>query len=81
MKCPKCNALIEDDAKFCPYCGESLSIEEEKKEDDDSLKEEVSVEDNNEVKETPIEQPSIPRTRPYKKGTKAIVSFVLAYTG
>ena len=25
MKCPKCNAEIMNDAKFCPYCGEHLS--------------------------------------------------------
>ena len=27
MNCPKCNAVIDDDSKFCVYCGASIEAE------------------------------------------------------
>lgn len=42
MNCPKCNAVIDDDSKFCVHCGESLDPEAMSKTDE---KAEQSVND------------------------------------
>jgi len=38
MNCRKCNALIDKESKFCPYCGEATNNNEIKREYDDPFK-------------------------------------------
>jgi len=38
MNCRKCNALIDEQSKFCPYCGDKINNNETKREYDDPFK-------------------------------------------
>ena len=48
MNCPKCNAVIDDDSKFCVHCGESLDPEAMSKTDgiaEQSVEQTITKED------------------------------------
>lgn len=75
MVCPKCGATVDDNVKFCPYCGAEL-VEEEKKEEEVEEKEAEVVE--NEVEATEEVKPAEVE---YVKGSKGLVCFIIAYIG
>ena len=70
MKCPHCGALIEDDAKFCTNCGESVEVQEPAVEEPAPvlISEEPVIQEEEQVKEAvPFEtapQPVIQEPEP-----------------
>lgn len=52
MNCPKCNAVIDDDSKFCVHCGESIDPESMPKADDKTEQAEEHAGTNEDMHQT-----------------------------
>jgi hypothetical protein len=79
MICENCNKEIEQDSKFCSFCGYKIENIEDKKEDTANLKESIS--NNLETKLNNTDENKNPKKSILKEVIYRIIGVVIAYLG